>query len=424
LVLALGAAAVLAASFAGFGVRVAPGDFTRAQVLLPGMFAVCACLALASTALGGLRRALIPAILATGWAAMAHGHAASWVLAQQRFALARAEVSRALLMEPRPAALLLIDVPVLVSGFAPLDAARPQSFLSAPEIQANDATELARLRELKQPRVRVHAPSRAAATQFAHTQAGLALREAGLALALDGAGGRALLRLPKASPTSGSRRWFRDGASTALDWEALSIRGVSARGTRETDLSRAPFLGWNASGIDGQFTQGEIQGVWIDYGSEPRVHFDVGASLEWNCSDRVLLAWPVEGWSNISEAEGHDELANFDPPPVPEVRGDDWRLQGLESSVTIAAQTTLARRGASGEWRLLLCNLHTLEQLRLELQPSAAQAGDWIAHGAGRVASAWTRQGHEFAWSVEYSALGIALVREQGLVRAAPGTSR
>jgi len=417
LILALGAAAMLAASLVGVGVRVSPGDFTQSAVLLPGVFAVSAGAALAATAIGGLRRTLVPAIIAGGWAAMAHVHAGAWLASIERFALVRAEVESAAAAAERPHALCLLDVPELIRGFAPLDRGSPQDFLAAPELLAKDAQQLQRLRQQGLPPLRVLAGSRSAFTQFARTTRCAMWREAGLVVVLGVDAQRVPLRLPKAAPTTGSRRWFRDGVSTVLDWESLSLRMVSAQGTRETDIARAPFLSWNASGIDGRFSAGEIQGVWVDFDGEPRAYFDVDASLEWLCSGRVLLASPVQGWSNLREADAQDELPNFDPPPVPQARDEDWLVPQLASSLADAAQTTLARNGASGAWGLSLCNLETLEQARFELERSPDDDPQaWRARGAGRVAADWTRRGQELAWCLSYSAQGVVLVRAEGIV--------
>lgn len=417
LILALGAAAMLAASFVGLGVRVSPGDFTQAESLLPGVFVASAGAALASTSLGGLRRSLMPAILATGWAMLANGHAASWAASIERFALVRSEIEQAMRSDERPQAVCLLDVPVSIEGFAALQPGMAHDYLSAPEVLAENAGELEQLRKLAQPRVKVRTATRGAWTQFVRTTRFSQWREAGLVLVLDVEGARVHLRLPKASPSTGSRRWFRDGVSTVLDWESLSLRVVSAQGARETDIARAPFLSWSASGIDGHFTSGEIRGVWIDEGGEPRAYFDVGDSVEWLCSGRVQLASPVQGWSNLSEADARDESQAFDPPPLPQARSRDWRVPVLASSLADAAQTTLARSGESGVWSLSLCNLETLEQARFELEHSPADDPQaWRARGAGRVAAAWAARGHELAWSLAYSARGVVLVRAEGSV--------
>ncbi|HUR28507.1 MAG TPA: hypothetical protein VM509_09995, partial [Planctomycetota bacterium] len=289
LILAVGSALVFAASFFGAGVRVQPGDFTRAEVLAPGLFAVSGALALASTALSGLRRALVPAILATGWAAIAHEHASAWSDSITRFDAVRADVAEALAQDPRPAAVLLFDVPELVRGFAPLDRSRSQNFLAAPACTALDLAELRAAREQALPPVFVAAPTRSAFVQFARTERFAALRAGGIAVVReDAVRGKSVRRLPLPAPTTGSRRWFVDNSATTLDWDALTVRSVSARGPRATDQGDAPLLGWNASDL----AEGQTQGIWIDHAGEPRAYFAVADSVEWLCAGRILLAWP------------------------------------------------------------------------------------------------------------------------------------
>jgi len=419
LILAAGATLVLAASFRGGGVRVQPGDFTHAEVLAPGLFTVCAALALASTALGGLRRALVPAILATGLAAIAHEHASAWSASVAAFDGARRDVATALAQEPRPAAVILLDVPELVRGFAPLDRTRSQAFLAAPEFAARDAAELEAARARAQPAPFVAAATRGALVQFSRTLRFAELRAAGLAVARDVEHGarREVLRLPEPAPTTGTRRWYADNSSTAIDWEALTLRSVSARGPRDTELEKVPVLGWNASGVK----EGRTPGIWIELAGEPQARFDVAGSVEWLCAGRVQLAWPEGGWANLSGADAQDELPKFEPPARPTADGDDWRLPELDAPLAAAAEATLGRRGESGTTSLSSCNLETLEQLRFELLTElprdAGSVADLVARGAGRAASAWTARGEPFAWSIEYAAHGVVLVRDDGLVK-------
>ena len=426
LILAIGALALLAASFSSSGVRVSPGNFTHAEVLMPGLFVVCAGLALASTALGGLRRLLMPSILAVGWAAMANSHAGAWATSVEKFAVARSDVARALELVPRPQAVCLLDIPEFCAGFAPLDRSVSQGFLAAAELQAQDALSLRRAREEQAPTVWISAPARSAWVQFTRTQRFAQLRATGFAVVLEerpGAG-RVVVALPAAAPSSGSRRGFRDGSSAALDWDALSVRAVNAVGPRDTDLSRAPFLGFNAQGVDGHFTGGELQGVWVDFAGEQRAYFDAGASVDWLCSNRVRLAWPVEGWSNLRDADAQDELPKFEPEPIPLESRGDWSIAALHSPIVTAAQATLARRGSSGNWGVTLCDLETLEQARFDLAEPVPPSTTWTASGMGRMSALWSARGHALAWCIEYRAGGVALVRGEGLVKPATRAAR
>ncbi|MEO6708962.1 MAG: hypothetical protein ABIP42_05245, partial [Planctomycetota bacterium] len=420
LILAIGALAVLAACFWGSGVRVQPGDFTRAEVLAAGLLIVSAGLALASTALSGLRRSLMPAIVATSWAAIAHAHASAWITAQAKVDGARHDVTRAQEQHPPPAAVLLLDVPELVHGFSPLDRSQSQAFLAAPEFQARDAAqlELARAKPMQAPFLAV--ATRAALVQFSRSEQFAQMRPAGIAVAIDAASPpeRIVIRLPAPQPTTGPVRWFSEGANTALDWEALSVQWVSARVQREQDLSLPPFLSWSGKGVDGHFKSGEIQGVWVDYAGEPLASFDVASSAEWLCAGRILQASPVNGWSNLSGADAQNQLPGFDPKSAPEPQVDDWRIASCASPIVDAAEITLARRGTSGTWKLTFCNLETLEQVGFELVPdSSTGAGARIAQGAGRLASRWSARGQAFAWCVEYAARGVVLVRDEGIVK-------
>ncbi|HUR27325.1 MAG TPA: hypothetical protein VM509_04010, partial [Planctomycetota bacterium] len=263
----------------------------------------------------------------------------------------------------------------------------------------------------------VAAPTRSAFVQFARTERFAALRAGGIAVVRgDAVRGKSVRRLPLPAPTTGSRRWFVDNSATTLDWDALTVRSVSARGPRATDQGDAPLLGWNASGL----AEGQTQGIWIDHAGEPRAYFAVADSVDWLCAGRILLAWPVAGWSDLSGADAQDDLPHFEPPAQFVVEGDDWRVTSIDAPLVAAAQATLARRGSSGTCSLTFCNLETLEQRRFELVPELPPAGgsakNYAARGAGRAAAAWSARDESFAWSVEYAARGVVLVREDGLV--------
>ncbi len=419
LILAVGALSVLGASFAHSGSRVQPADFTRAEALLPGLFMAACGLAVAATALTGMRRALMPAILATGFAAIAHVHADAWLTSVKSFDNARRDIARALEQDPRPLAILIVDVPARVHGIAPLDRSRNLTHLGLAQFLAKDGAELLRERARESRTELIAAPTRSAFAQFARTQRFEQLRDSGVAVAVEegGARERVVLRLPASAPTTGTRRWYREGASSALDWDPLTIGFVSARAPRGTDISSAPFLGWSAGNEGAAFSAGEIRGVWIDKAGEPQAHFDVSSVVPWLCASRVRLAWPSFGWSNLSEPDAQEILPGFEPAPQPETAGDDWRLVSISSPEVDAAKAALQRQGARGEWLLLLCDLETLEQERFELtllsdEPTAAR----LARGAGLAAKNWSALGHQLAWCVEFTVGGVALARSEGLV--------
>lgn len=399
-IVGVGAVVVLLASAFGAPLRVRPDDFTHARLLLPGIAAVCAGLALSSTALTGLRRSLVPAILATAFAAMTHEHAASWSRALRGFDGLRSEIDAACASSPPAGAVVVLDLPTSVEGFTLLDRSVGLAGLSP------------------DPARWVAVASRQAFAQFTRTGRFAELRENGVRVVMDAPDGapgeRWSLDLPRPAASGEQRRWFREGASSALDWDSLTLRSVHARGPRGTDVARDPFLGFDAAGIDGKFRGGELRGVWIDSGGEPRACFDVGSSLAWLCSQRVRLAWPVAGWSDLSDADASDDLPRFDVEPSIRAEGDDWRFTMPSSVLMDAGEATLARRGERGTLRLTLLDLETLELA--EFSPEIADDGRTrVAAQAGRIASRWTARGRQIAWCLEYVASGVAIVRAEGL---------
>ena len=184
------------------------------------------------------------------------------------------------------------------------------------------------------------------------------------------------------------------------------------------DYAQVPRLGWSAARADGHVTKAELEGVWIEDSGEPQAYFDVAQSSLWLCSGRVTAAWPVGGWSNMLDSDAQDELPAFVPPAAPQESGDDLSVPEPASPILAAAASTLKRRGLVADWKLYLCDLESLEQQVFELEfDTSATPPRRLARGAGRVASQWSARGHTSAWSIEFAAGGVVLVRNEGLLK-------
>jgi hypothetical protein len=407
--------------------RVHAQDWTHARVLLPGAAAMAVGLALAATALSDLRRALLPLFLAAGFAALAHGNARPFASAARAVEQLRGELADARELHGRSVDLLVLEPPGLVRGVDVLGDALPWLLdpAFAPPGREGGTAPDGNGHATRAPWVR--GMTRSGFCALAREPEFAELRRRGLVLLLRpadlerdepaGSGERLALLVPAPSPTSGSRTWFREGGSPTLDLEALTCRAVRARATAATDTSKAPRLGWKAKGatVAGGVLarEGYWSGVWLKFDDEPTALFDVGSSVVWLLGERVRLLWPVEGWSELVEAEVLDEPPTFDEPVAPRIDPEhpsDWTLPLPHHALVQAS-------GTRGSWRLELLDLASFGyreialaqeeggpgSIRLRAPDAAAQVAEWTRLGGGPV-----------AWSVTLRIDGVTVVRAVG----------
>lgn len=415
--LACWAAAVVISLLHFTELRVYGGDLTFARILCGGAAAMSVGFALSATAVSGLRRVLIPLVLASGSAILAQGSARGWAAAAREVASLRTTLDSARELYGRDASVLVLDPPDIVLGVRAL--VPDLSALIDPAFTAPDRRELAAQRASGAAVPALRGLSQAAFCMLARDASFTNMRSAGvIALlppgALDGNASestktqREAARLPPPKPTTGTRKWYSEGAAAPVDLEALTARCVWARVAPDTDRSQLPVLGWKAKAAIAP--EGTQTGAWIDGAGEPTAVFDVSSSLAWLFGERIRLLYPVEHWSKILESEVLDESPRVKATVASRVDGDDWLFE-QPGDVPIEAATPWP--SASGTWRLALLGLARCEYAEIEVERHGT--GDLRAPRAESTVREWLARGGEaIAWSLEYRVQGVTIARLDG----------
>ena len=382
--------------------RVQPTDLSGARALFAGSAVAAGGMAVGATALPGLRRNLIPLVLALGFSILGHANALPWAQAAGEVDRLRSELRSARAVHGADACILVIDPPTVRRGVDGLGAALP--WLVHPRILGEAPGSSPQVRALTRAGFRILVRER----EFEE------LRERGLVVlspldaggpggAATGAGARRMVRVPPPEATTGTRSWRREGRSPALDAEAPVASALRVRAAEGSDPTRPPRLAWRARSPI--WPDGSLAGAWIAAGAEPTAVFDLSRSLAWLLGERIQRVWPAEGWSRIVEAELLDRLPGLGEGVEPQASGGDWAFDPPGGWVVESS-------GGRGDWLLSLLDLPTLE---LHEIPLRVEDDRLLAPGAAkRVADAVRRGGGPIAWSLEYRIGGSAVAEARG----------
>jgi hypothetical protein len=373
---------------------VHPEDLTRAATLLFTSSAASVGLGVATTAISGLRRALLPFALASGAALLAHENGQAWNTAARSAAELKGDLLAASAEGPAGARLLAIDPPERVAGLDPLRGALP--WMLDPLFAAS----------LSEP-VRAQMVSRRGLAALAREVEFEALRGEPLILVYpaegggvypaegSGGGGRRSVLLEPVEPFDLRRSFFREGRLD-LDVPSAGARALVATVKDPANDGEPPRLGWRTAA--GEETH-ELTGAWIQAEDGARAVFDLSASFEWVLSPRIKSIFSTGGWSRIEEAVLQDAL----PLPAvsgPEVRGADWVFRPEQD-----------RAASEGDWTLELLDLAelTFEEHPVEESP----AGELVAPQAERRVANLLGRGPgspgPLAWSLVRRVDGVAV---------------
>lgn len=368
--------------------RVAPDDLSRALVLLSSTAIVSAGLGLFATALSGKRRALLPWIVAAGYAGLSHANSRPWREAAASVEQLVSDVHDARELHGRELPLLIVDAPREVLGVRALgddlsflaETARSPSESRAPVSIASVRSDVLTwtLRE----------PAGRARLADAHT---LVLAPA---VCFDGGaenhGARRVARvLGPVVAGSSPRSWKGNLSSPPLDlpvadFDALVVTlppGVAPRGL---DLL-------SVFGEGRGEREGRVLGVWIEKAGRWIGTFDLASSLAWALAGRARLLVFEEGLQEPEESSLEPSLPSLTAPLAPRVKGEDWEIELPPPHV--------------GVYVLVLVDPAALEGMEIELVPLAA--GGFRARGA----AAFARDRAESCAALELRVEGRALAR-------------
>ncbi|HRV82841.1 MAG TPA: hypothetical protein P5218_15515, partial [Planctomycetota bacterium] len=117
------AAALILAEVYSLGRRVEPGSLAGSQVLFPATFVMAVGSAIAATAIHGVRRTLIPAVVCVAFALLGRGHARPFERAADRVTELRRNLVEQAQARDWKTGFFLLDFPDQVAGVRPLEGA-------------------------------------------------------------------------------------------------------------------------------------------------------------------------------------------------------------------------------------------------------------------------------------------------------------
>jgi hypothetical protein len=305
-ILGVWALALIAAECFALRKSVHPDELEQARTLLGAIAVMSVGTGLATVALSGLRRIVLPSAFGLVFAILSHANGLAH-LAAGRVTQSVMDLSGESNSASRR---FVLDAPATVFG---LDAVRGVESALAKHVELVSSGDFAR---------------RAQSGELDLERARGRLE---LARAIDGVWN--VLPIASGAPETGPHSWFREGRSPELDLDPWSTRALIVRAEANVDTQTTPILAWSTP-ESGVREAGRCEGRWSTLGGAPEAVFDLGASIEWLTSSRVRQVWSVEGWSLILQAEFADELPlpAVSPAPIETDRGLEFTtLPGAEA---------------------------------------------------------------------------------------------
>jgi len=388
---------VLAFAFAllfGLDRSVDAERLAGARELLPAAFVAAGGLGTAVTAMGGIRRRLLPIGVGFGFAVLANANAQPWAEASLALESLRTDVHAARELHGRDTALLIVDPPRDVRGLDPLGPGLP--WLLHPVFTGLSAeTEALRVRET----------SRAGLLMLLRQPEGAALEAEPVVVLYprsalgwpDGrprAAGRASVRLggpsgPDGPSGVGPREWSQSTTSPTLDVDPrkvgalrvtlpAGVAGLEPGQVRWSERSFAHRAG--AEAVPGELV-GAARGVWLNAGGRRVGWFDLSSNLGWRLAPRIGRIELDDLGAPIERAELLASLPSPAGAPVPVPAGRDWRFAPPDLGAAPPA--------GPSDWRVALLDLASWRHVELVVR--TADDGSLVAVDAER----WVRDALE-----------------------------
>jgi hypothetical protein len=411
---------------ARLGVRVEPRDLSAVCIMLAPGLVLATGLGLCSTALSGLRRSVLPALLVLGYAAISHANANGWRGTARRVDNLAQELAEATRLHGFDATYLVVDPMGLRRGHDLVRPALPCLLGGAPPGE----------------RTVVAGVEREALFAALATEEFAAARRRGLVLLLpptQGTGSRRILKVPAAEP-GGAMVWREEGRSPQGvrpdPFEVRALRVVARAAGTGGELGAAapdPVMHWRGQGATA--AEGSLAGVWLKGEHGPVALFDLAGEIPWLAGGRLRRIWFEGSLAKIASAA---LLAEAPAPGLggaalePRIEGADWEF-ALDAKAWPRALS-----GDEGSWVLGLCCAARLgagpgEQGSFESEAvyyrelEALPAADGLSLKCVGAAAAVTafraleaELGQEPArlyWSLDCRAAGVTVARQRGSVR-------
>jgi len=386
-----------------WSVRSAPAELGDARALLAGAAVMAAGLGVASTALSGARRTLLPGLAIAVYAPLAAGNAATIAEAASRVG----ELHAALIAEGERTewqrVVLCLDPPRKVAGVTALRPEDEFALVAAP-FRPNPA-----------PPLEVYGVPKGALRFVAESPVFAGWRARGLTvLGPPHEGGthqgqRHAYDLPRvAVPTQPPSLAAVGLDAVELPLDPWSFRALTARPSAEPSRSAgAPQLRFKGTAPGA--ADGVVTGAWVREELGWRAVFDLERSLAWNFAGSVEALWlpgalaqPEEAqlWSRIPALVDVGAAHIGAPALRPRVVDRDWWFD-LGSALSTRALD-------ESEWVLALWDpsARTYRELPLELEGGRLRAS--------RAAASRRGKGLPLVWSLERRVDGVTIAAARG----------
>ena len=380
--------------------RVVPSELTRVDVLLTATLLMAVGLGIASTALSGLHRTLLPTVLGVLYAGLAHAAAKPWPDAGARLEELRSELTASARSHPG-AHLVVVDLPRTVRGLVAFEPALGS--LLAPVFDFEN-----RLTGTQEP-VSVRSVGLDGFFALLRQPEASRLRREGWVLLLPRRlvsasedSGYLGLRLPPPAEASARSFWRSEGRSPAgTSFDPLLSRTVRVKAKPGTTPETEPRVRWLPRSE--LFESHERRGAWIAGGDGPAACFYLGRDLTWLLGEHVSSLWFLAPLTSITSCEVTSEPEAIVPAGPPRIEGGSWVFD-------LAGWDRPRALGGEGYWLMGVFDLSTWNYLelsavlqsdtRLEVPTAANEIEQFLSNSTG-----------PFAWSLEWRVAGVTLAR-------------
>ncbi|MCZ6596918.1 MAG: hypothetical protein O7B99_04700 [Planctomycetota bacterium] len=407
--------ALVASELYGLDRNVSMREHTHAAALVGCTTVMATGLAIASTALTGPRRTILPWAIALGCAVLLHANGRPWSQAANEVAALRADLAVAGERWGRDARMYVIDPPRHVRGVDPLGDALAvliDPVLSGGKRAASEVRGLSKDAFLALTREREFEDLRRERLVVLFPLAALA---APSDAALRRGGRRQAVAIAPPAPSSPMRSW-RSERSPDLNLEAMTESYLRFTAAPGADPSGDEVVRWST--LESAVSGSSCPLVWLTTGDEPIGVADLGASLTWRLSNRVRRIWIEPGLTRVNAVEVRDR-----PPPLwpamedgfePTIDGEHWLFpRPTTSKVEAAGGKSRSSRGKSrrsrGSFVLSLLSLPDYEYREIAVEELSS---DFLRAPGAAAAVAEMRV--PVAWHLDWRVEGTTLARSSG----------
>jgi hypothetical protein len=376
-------------------VRVEPGDYSHAEILAAATVFACAGLAVASTALLGTRRILLPAAIAIGFAWLGAQAARGFDHAAGTLEELRADIVRARAAAGRNAHVLVVDAPDRAGGL---------------DLAIASLRDLAEEPGTREPRRIVHEAlgSLSRSSEFSTWRVEGLVLVTPAAATVDARAARTLRIVPPAAGSPPPVLWPRgDNRSEILDLDPGATHAARIVGLPTTSTAEAPRLGWRVSEPAGEMF--DTIGVWLRGESAPVAVFDLAGSSDWWMAPTVLRVSTKRPFLEVASGEMLGDIPLDITGGAPRVRGDDWTF-------AIERATLPAPVRGTATYVLELLDMASLDFARIDVEESGGETtlGLLAPGAAGFERAVRERSAGTLVWSLERRVGGVVIARASG----------